>query len=108
MREPLAVVLPVYAQQSLGGATDFGLLVSSLAIGTLFGLMFVPMIVAGLFGESGIAVGRFVPLLMLLNSIAVTSPIPGLFSGWVSSLLMCGYAAAAILCGGVLLRHRNA
>jgi ABC-2 type transport system permease protein len=80
----------------------------SAAIGTLFGLMFVPMIVVGLFGESGIAVGRFVPLLMLLNSIAVTSPIPGLFAGWISVLLMCGYAAVAILCGGVLLRHRDA
>ncbi len=53
---------------------------SGAAIGTLFGLMFVPMIVAGMFGESGIAVGRFVPLLMLLNSIAVTSPVPGLFA----------------------------
>ncbi|MEU8817967.1 ABC transporter permease [Actinoplanes sp. NPDC048796] len=81
---------------------------SGAAIGTLFGLLFVPMIVIGLFGEDGIAVGRFVPLLMLLNSIAVTSPVPGLFSGWVSVLLMCGYAAVAIVAGGVLLRHRDA
>lgn len=78
------------------------------AIGTLFGLMFVPMIVMGLFGESGIQVGRFVPLLMLLNSIAVTSPTPGAFSSWISALLMCGYAAVAVLCGGVLLRRRDA
>jgi ABC-2 type transport system permease protein len=81
---------------------------SGAAIGTLFGLMFVPMIVAGLFGESGIQVGRFVPLLMLLNSIAVTAPIPGLFAGWVSALLMCGYAAVAILLGGLLLGRRDA
>ncbi|MET8150798.1 ABC transporter permease [Actinoplanes sp. NPDC049668] len=81
---------------------------SGAAIGTLFALMFVPMIVVGLFGESGIQVGRFLPLLMLLNSVAVTSPIPGLFPGWISVLLMCGYAAAVILCGGVLLRHRDA
>ncbi|MEV8508137.1 ABC transporter permease [Actinoplanes sp. NPDC051475] len=78
------------------------------AIGTLFALMFVPMIVAGLFGESAIQVGRFVPLLMLLNSIAVTSPVPGLFPGWISALLMCGYAAVAILGGGMLLRRRDA
>jgi hypothetical protein len=45
---------------------------------------------------------------MLLNSIAVTSPIPGLFAGWISVLLMCGYAAVVILCGGVLLRWRDA
>ncbi|GIF51343.1 ABC-2 family transporter [Asanoa ferruginea] len=81
---------------------------SGAAIGTLFGLTFVPVIVAGLFGESGISVGRFIPLLMLLNSIAVTSPIPGLFAGWVSTLLMCGYAAVAILFGGLLLRRRDA
>ncbi|MCP2327531.1 hypothetical protein HDA40_006038 [Hamadaea flava] len=81
---------------------------SGAAIGILFGLMFVPMIVAGLFGESGISVGRFVPLLMLLNSIAVTSPIPGVFSAWISTLLMFGYAAVAVLFGGVLLRLRDA
>lgn len=80
---------------------------SGAAIGTLFGLLFVPTIVIGLFGESGIQVGRFVPLLMLLNSIAVTSPVPGLFAGWISALLMFAYAAVAILCGGVLLRHRD-
>ena len=80
---------------------------SGAAIGTLFGLMFVPMILAGLFGEASIPVGRFVPLLMLLNSIAVTSPVPGLFSGWISSLLMCGYAAVTVLGGGVLLRRRD-
>ncbi|MFF5082561.1 ABC transporter permease [Actinoplanes sp. NPDC000266] len=81
---------------------------SGAAIGTLSGLMFVPMIVIGLFGESGIAVGRFVPLLMLLNSIAVITPTPGLFSGGVSVLLMCGYAAVVIAAGGLLLRHRDA
>ncbi|WFE32608.1 ABC transporter permease subunit [Micromonospora sp. WMMD975] len=81
---------------------------SGAAIGTLFALMFVPTIAVGLFGEDGIGVGRFVPLLMLLNSVAVTAPTPGLFAGWVSVLLMCGYAAVALLCGGVLLRRRDA
>jgi hypothetical protein len=80
---------------------------SGAAIGTLFGLVFVPMFAVGLFGESGIAVGRFVPLLMLLNSIAVTAPVPGLFSSWISVLLLGGYAAVAILGGGVLLRLRD-
>ena len=45
------------------------------------------------------------------NSIAVTAD-PGdvcrLPAGVVSLVLMCGYAAVAILCGGVLLRHRDA
>jgi hypothetical protein len=34
---------------------------SGAAIGTLFGLTFVPMVAIGLFGESGIAVGRYRP-----------------------------------------------
>ncbi|WP_422753556.1 hypothetical protein [Micromonospora sp. WMMD708] len=81
---------------------------SGAAIGTLFALMFVPTIVVGLFGEHGVVVGRFMPLLMLLNSVAVLSPGSGLFNGWVSVLLMYGYAAVAIVCGGVLLRSRDA
>ncbi|WP_127501627.1 ABC transporter permease subunit [Actinoplanes solisilvae] len=81
---------------------------SGAAIGLLFGLMFVPTIVAGLFGEDGIAIGRFVPLLMLLNSIAVLTPTPGLFSGAVSVLVVGGYAAAAVVAGGLLLRLRDA
>jgi hypothetical protein len=81
---------------------------SGAAIGALFGLLFVPMIVAGLFGESGIPVGRFLPLLMLLNSIAVLSPGPGLFPGPICVLLMGGYAALVLLLGGFLLRRRDA
>ena len=78
---------------------------SGAAIGTLFGLTFVPMILAGVFGS--IAVGRFIPLMMLLNSISVTAPVSGLFSAWISALLVCGYAAVVILAGGVLLRRRD-
>ncbi|QLQ38387.1 ABC transporter permease subunit [Micromonospora robiginosa] len=81
---------------------------SGAGIGTLFALVFVPSFAVGLFGADGIAVGRFVPLLMLLNSVAVMTPTPGLFGGWTSVLLMCGYAALAILGGGLLLRRRDA
>ncbi|WP_203722190.1 ABC transporter permease subunit [Paractinoplanes abujensis] len=81
---------------------------SGAAVGILFALMFVPIIVVGMFGESGIAVGRFMPLLMLLNAIAVITPTPGLFPATGSVLLMCGYAAAAVALGGVLLRRRDA
>lgn len=78
------------------------------AIGTLFGLVFVPMIMAAMFGQGGIAAGRFVPLLMLLNSIAVRTPVPGLLPAWVGTLVMCGYAAVAVGLGGVVLRRRDA
>jgi hypothetical protein len=92
----------------IGAGLGFVLRHSGAAIGLLFALMFVPSIAVGLFGEGAIAVGRFVPLLMLLNSVSVITPGSGLFSGWISALLMCGYAAVAILFGGVLLRHRDA
>jgi ABC-2 type transport system permease protein len=78
------------------------------AIGTLFAGVFVPMIIAGMFGESGIAVGRFVPMMMLVNSIAVIKPVPGALSGWASDSVMVLYAAVALAIGGTLLARRDA
>jgi len=78
------------------------------AVGTLFGLLFVPMIMGAMFGQGGIAVARFVPLLMLLNSIAVRTPVPGTLPAWGSTLVMCLYAAVAVGLGAAVLRRRDA
>jgi hypothetical protein len=78
------------------------------AVGTLFGLLFVPMIMAAMFGPGGISVSRFVPMMMLVNSISVTSPVPGMVPAWLGTLVMCGYAAVIVLLGGLLLRRRDA
>jgi hypothetical protein len=77
------------------------------AIGALFAGLFVPMIVAGLFGEAGIPVGRFLPVLMLLNSISVTTPVPGMIPAWAATAVMVGYAAVALAIGGVTLSRRD-
>jgi len=77
------------------------------AIGALFAGLFVPMIVAGLFGEAGIPVGRFLPVLMLLNSISVTAPVPGMIPAWAATAMIVGYAAVALAIGGVTLSRRD-
>jgi hypothetical protein len=77
------------------------------AIGALFAGLFVPMILAGLFGEGGIPVGRFLPVLMLLNSIAVTTPVPGMLPSWLATAVMVGYAAVALVLGGAALCRRD-
>ncbi len=78
------------------------------AIGALFAGLFVPALLVGMFGTGAIAVGRFVPVLMLLNSMSVTTPVPGMLPGWAASAVMVGYAAVAIGLACVLLARRDA
>jgi ABC-2 type transport system permease protein len=78
------------------------------AIGVLFGGLFVPMILAGLFGPGGLPVSRFLPVLMLINSISVTTPVPGMLPAGVATMVMVGYAAAAVALGAVVLTRRDA
>jgi ABC-2 type transport system permease protein len=77
------------------------------AIGTLFGAMFVPLFLAGIFGASGIAVSRFVPVIILANSIVTTAPVPGALNAWAGIAVMIAYAALATGAGAVLLRRRD-
>jgi ABC-type transport system involved in multi-copper enzyme maturation permease subunit len=77
------------------------------AIGTLFGAMFVPLFLAGLFGSSGIAVSRFVPVIILANSIVTTAPVPGALNAWAGIGVMIAYAAIAAGAGAMLLRRRD-
>lgn len=46
------------------------------AIGTLFGLLFVPPFVLGVLGSAGIQVAKFTPMIILLNSVGVVTPTP--------------------------------
>jgi hypothetical protein len=78
------------------------------AIGALFAGLFVSMVVAGMFGSGGIAVSRYVPMMMLVNSIAVIAPVPGMLSAWAGVAVMLGYAALAMGTGAVLLARRDA
>jgi ABC-2 type transport system permease protein len=78
------------------------------AIGLLFAGLFVPMILAGLFGPGGLPVSRFLPVLMLANTIAVITPVPGMLPAWVATVVMAGYAVIAIGLGAVILTRRDA
>jgi ABC-2 type transport system permease protein len=78
------------------------------ATGALFAGLFVSMVLAGMVGPGGMPVTRFVPMMMLVNSIAVTTPVPGMLSPWAGIAVMVGYAALAMGAGAVLLARRDA
>jgi ABC-2 type transport system permease protein len=77
------------------------------AIGALFGAMFVPLFVAGMFGSSGIGVSKFVPVIILANSVVTTAPVPGTLSAWAGIAVMGLYAALTLGVGGLLLIRRD-
>src|SRR6266545_2515736 len=78
------------------------------AIGALFGAMFVPMFLGAMFGQAGIAVLKFVPLFILINSVAVVTPVPATLSAWAGIGVLCLYAAVALGLGWWLLVRRDA
>jgi ABC-type transport system involved in multi-copper enzyme maturation permease subunit len=78
------------------------------AIGGLFGAMFVPMFLAAMFGRAGIVVLKFVPLFILVNSVAVVTPVPGTLSAWAGIGVLCGYAGVVLGLGWWLLARRDA
>jgi ABC-type transport system involved in multi-copper enzyme maturation permease subunit len=78
--------------------TGLGVLIrhSGGAIGALFGALFVPMFLAALVGPAGVPVLRFVPLMILANSVAVETPVPGALPAWAGIGVMACYAAATL------------
>jgi ABC-2 type transport system permease protein len=78
------------------------------AIGTLFGALFVPMFLAALLGPAGITVLKFVPLIILANSVTVETPVPGTLPAWAGIAVMALYAAVALALGGWRLLRRDA
>jgi hypothetical protein len=77
------------------------------AVGALFGLLVVPMFLAVMFGPTGAPVLEFVPLFILVNSVAVVAPVPGTLSAWAGVGTLCAYAAVAAGLGGWLLVRRD-
>jgi ABC-2 type transport system permease protein len=70
-------------------------------------LLMVPIIIAFLPSSIQIDVRRFLPDRIGATMISATSD-PHLFSPWIGLLLLCGYAAAVLIVGGVLLVRRDA
>src|SRR5262249_21039551 len=77
-------------------------------IATLSGGIFASLVVAGIFGPAGMAVSRYVPMIMLANSISGTHPVPGTLSAPVADAVMLLYAAIALAGGTAVLSRRDA
>jgi hypothetical protein len=54
------------------------------------------------------AIKSWLPLLLAENSLSAAKPVPEALSPWVALLMMCVYAAAALIAGGVALTRRDA
>jgi ABC-2 type transport system permease protein len=78
------------------------------AIGTLFGLLLVPMFVLVLLGPVGLHIATFMPMFLMINSIAVVKPTTGCPSAWTGIAVICGYAVLVLGLGGRLLARRDA
>jgi hypothetical protein len=78
------------------------------AIGILFGALFVPAFVGSIFGAGALDVVKFVPIIILGNSIITMTPVPGTLPAWVAIGVMALYAALAGAGGAVLLSRRDA
>jgi ABC-type transport system involved in multi-copper enzyme maturation permease subunit len=111
--DPLVLRATVLTGVYLGLTGVLGLALGAIvhhsggAIGALYGGLFVPMILVGVIGAGSYAVGRFVPNLMLLNSISVTTAVPGMFTAWLATLVMAGYAVIGLGLAVLLLTRRD-
>jgi ABC-type transport system involved in multi-copper enzyme maturation permease subunit len=78
------------------------------AISAFVGILLVlPLIVQALPSSIEFDVRRFLPDRIGADLIS-NSAFSGAFSPWLGFLLLCGYAAAALVIGGVLLARRDA
>src|SRR6266545_2626642 len=84
--------LAAFAGLVAGQAAISGSPVPRVPLGDPFGAMFVPMFLGAMFGQAGIAVLKFVPLFILINSVAVVTPVPATLSAWAGIGVLCLYA----------------
>jgi ABC-2 type transport system permease protein len=81
---------------------------SAGAVATLFGILFVPPILMSLLpGSWQHAAGRYLPM-QASEVIYSVQHEPYTLSPWTGFAVFCGYAAAALLAGFVLISRRDA
>jgi ABC-2 type transport system permease protein len=78
------------------------------AIGGLFGVIFVPAFIGAMFGSAAFAVLKFVPIIVLANSITTMSTAPGVLPPWAGIGVMAGYAGVVGGFGALVLTRRDA
>jgi ABC-2 type transport system permease protein len=75
------------------------------AIGTLFGLIFVPTFLGAAFG---VAVAKFVPIIILANSVSTVSQSSETLNAWAGIAVIALYAAVAVSAGVARFTRRDA
>jgi hypothetical protein len=78
------------------------------AVGTLFALIFVPAFLGAAFGSSGIAIAKFVPIIILANSVITVSQSSETLNAWAGIAVIALYAAVAIGTGVARFTRRDA
>jgi ABC-2 type transport system permease protein len=78
------------------------------AIGILFALIFVPAFLGAPFGSSGIVVLRFVPIIILANSVITVSQSSEALNAWAGIAVIALYAAVVIGIGIARFTRRDA
>ena len=77
------------------------------AIGAyVFVMLVLPIIVAALPKSIGNDLERFLP--MAVGSVMINNPVPNAFGPWTGFAILCGYTAAVLALGTVLLVRRDA
>ena len=71
-------------------------------------LLAVPMFILAALGPTGIHIAKFLPMIILANSVTVVAPVPGCLSAWAGIGVLCLYAAIALGIGGWLFARRDA
>ena len=79
------------------------------AISAFVGILLVlPIIIEALPNSLQFDIRRFLPLQIGGVMMSVTSPNPHSFAPWTGFFVLCVYAAAVLVIGGVLLVRRDA
>jgi hypothetical protein len=77
-------------------------------VGVLFALIFVPAFLGAPFGSSGIEVLRFVPIIILANSVITVSQSSEALNAWAGIAVIALYAAVALGAGVTRFQRQDA
>jgi hypothetical protein len=79
------------------------------AISAVVGILFVlPLILLPLGTSIQNSVGKFLPMIIAENSVSAVKPVSHSLSPGLGFAMLCAYAAAALVIGGVVLSRRDA
>ena len=80
---------------------------TAAAVSLVFGVLFVLPLLAFIFPHHA-AIAAYTPFEIAQNSMVAVKPVAGAIGAWTGLLVMCLYAAAALVAGGWALTRRDA